>query len=421
MDESFSQPLLLLMFLIISGFFSGSETAFFSLTKLQLKQLESHRTPASIRIFNLLKHPNQLLILILFGNTLANVAASATSALIAIQVGNALQMGKWLVMSLQVILMTFILLLLGEITPKLLAYASPVKFAKISSSILIYLRIILWPVIKILEFISNFFSSGKEHRHANITADELKHILHSTNSKTELEESEKDIISSIFRFSTTEAREIMTPRVDMITSELSEGIDAVKQCIIDSGHSKIPIYNQTIDNIVGFIYGKDILLSKGSKTINSLLREAFFITENTKIQNLLNQFQTKQFQVAVVVDEYGGTSGLITLEDILEELVGEIMDEYDSESLPIMQIAEDKYQISGTVAISELNDKFGLRIDSESYDNLAEFIYDKFNRVPTKNETLKLSKNFKFTISNIKDQRINHVLLQIKPDEKTTI
>jgi len=408
------------MFLIISGFFSGSETAFFSLTKLQLKQLESNRTPASIRIFNLLKYPNQLLILILLGNTLANVAASATAALIAIQVGNALQMGKWVVMSLQVILMTFVLLLLGEITPKLLAFTSPVKFAKFSSSILVYLRIILWPLIKVLEFISNLFSSGKEHRHSNITAEELKHILHSSNSRTELEDSEKDIISSIFRFSTTEAREIMTPRVDMITSELSDGIEAVKQCIIDSGHSKIPIYNQTIDNIVGFVYGKDILLSKGHKTINSLLREAFFITENTKIQNLLNQFQTNQFQVAVVVDEYGGTSGLITLEDILEELVGEIMDEYDSESLPIVELAADKFQISGTVAISELNDKFGLGIDPESYDNLAEFIYDKFNRVPAKNETLKLSSKFKFTISNIKEQRINYVLLQIKADEKIT-
>ncbi len=419
MDESFSQALQLFVFLILSGFFSGSETAFFALTKIQLKQLENNRTPSSLRIFKLLKKPNQLLIVILLGNTIVNIAASTTAAILAINIGNSLHLPSWFVMLFEVIMMTFILLVIGEITPKLLAFSNPVKFAKFASGILLLLKIILWPIIKILELISNTFSHGKQQLSTNITADELKHIIHSKNSNTELADSEKDIISSIFRFSNTTAKEIMTPRVDMVTADLSDGIDVVKKAIMKSGHSKIPIYNKTIDNIVGFVYGKDILLSKNSKTINSLMREAFFITENTKIQNLLNQFQARQTQIAVVVDEYGGTSGLITLEDILEELVGEIMDEYDSENLPITEINPNNYQISGSVAISELNDKFNLGINSEEYDNLAEFIYDQFDRVPEKGESIEFNGKFKFTISNIKNQRINYILLQIK-DEKSS-
>ena len=417
MDESFTQISLLFLFLILSGFFSGSETAFFSLTKIQLKQLENNRSVSALRIFKLLKHPNQLLIVILLGNTLVNIAASTTAAVLALDIGSLFHLPQWLVLSLEVILMTIVLLIIGEITPKLIAFNNPVKYAKFASGVLLFLRTILWPVIKILELISNIFSRGKEQVDNKITADELKHIIHSKSSKTELDESEKDIISSIFRFSTTTAIEIMTPRVDMVTADLASGIDKVKDAIMESGHSKIPIYNQSIDNIVGFVYGKDILLSENTKTINSLLREAFFITENTKIQNLLNQFKARQLQVAVVVDEYGGTSGLITLEDILEELVGEIMDEYDSENLPITEIDEHTYQISGTVAISELNDKFALGIKPDEYDNIAEFIYDQFNRVPMKNESIQYGENFMFTISNIKNQRINYVMLQINDTE----
>ena len=190
---------------------------------------------------------------------------------------------------------------------------------------------------------------------------------------------------------------------------------------MESGHSKIPIYKKNIDNIIGFVYAKDILLSKEIKTANSLLRPALFITENTKIQNLLNQFQTKQIQVSIVVDEYGGTSGLITLEDILEELVGEIMDEYDTEKLPITKIHDYKYEINGAVSISELNDKFRLGIDSDKYDNLAEFLYDRFNKVPTKNESINFEGKAIFSVSNIKNQRINFVQMQlIQDDEEIT-
>ncbi|MCK4956868.1 MAG: CBS domain-containing protein, partial [Candidatus Cloacimonetes bacterium] len=194
-----------------------------------------------------------------------------------------------------------------------------------------------------------------------------------------------------------------------------------KKKIMESGHSKIPIYKKNIDNIIGFVYAKDILLSKEIKTANSLLRPALFITENTKIQNLLNQFQTKQIQVSIVVDEYGGTSGLITLEDILEELVGEIMDEYDTEKLPITKIHDYKYEINGAVSISELNDKFRLGIDSDKYDNLAEFLYDRFNKVPTKNESINFEGKAIFSVSNIKNQRINFVQMQlIQDDEEIT-
>jgi CBS domain containing-hemolysin-like protein len=205
----------------------------------------------------------------------------------------------------------------------------------------------------------------------------------------------------------------MTPRVDIIAVDSSEGLKKVKEQIVESGHSKIPIYKTNIDNIIGIVYAKDVILNPTKKTLPALLRPSLFITENTKIQNLLNQFKNKKIQIAIVVDEYGGTSGLLSLEDILEELVGEIMDEYDKEKPTISQLNDNEYTISGMCSIPELNETFNLNIDDEEYDNLAEFLYDNFNKVPKKNESFIYEGRVKFTITNIKAQRIQYAKMYL--------
>ena len=420
MSESF--PVISIVgFLIISAFFSGSETAFFSLSKIQIKKLEKSSNKSSKRILRLLSNPKELLIIILLGNTIVNVAASSTAALIAISIGEEYlpQFSQSLIMIVEIIIMTILLLIFGEIAPKLLAFSSPEKTARSSSFFLEIIKYLLWPIIIILEFISSIFSAKNKAEQTNITSEDFKNLIKSKVTKHPLEENEKRIITSIFRFSSTDANKIMTPRVDIAGVDTSEGLQKVKEIIIRSGHSKIPIYKTNIDNIIGIIYAKDIILNPTKQSISSLLRPPLFVTENTKIQNLLNKFKRRKIQIAIIVDEYGGTEGLITLEDILEELVGEIRDEYDKEKPNIVKLNNGTYSINGMYSISELNEKFILDIDEEKYDNLAEFIYDNFNKVPEENESFIYNELVKFTVKSVKARRIEYITLEIinKSDE----
>ncbi len=406
-------------FLILSAFFSGSETAFFSLTKIQIKKLEKSNNKSSKRILRLLSNPKELLIIILLGNTIVNVAAASTAALIAISIGEKYfqHISQSIIITLEIIIMTILLLIFGEIAPKLLAFSSPEKTARSSSFFLEIIKYLFWPIIKVLEFISSIFTIKKRQiEQTDITSEDFKNLIQSKVTQHSLEENEKKIITNIFRFSSTDAKKIMTPRVDIAGVDTSEGLQKVKDMIISSGHSKIPIYKANIDNIIGIIYAKDIILNPNKRSISSLLRPPLFVTENTKIQNLLNKFKRRKIQIAIIVDEYGGTEGLVTLEDILEELVGEIRDEYDKEKPNIVKQTNGTYSINGMYSISELNEKFILDIDEERYDNLAEFIYDNFNKVPEENESFIYKDIIKFTVKRIKARRIEYITLEVLND-----
>ena len=403
-------------FLILSAFFSGSETAFFSLSKIQIKKLEKSNNKSSKRILRLLSNPKELLIIILLGNTIVNVAAASTAALIAINIGEEYlqHISQSIIMIVEIIIMTILLLIFGEIAPKLLAFSSPERTARSSSFFLEIIKYLFWPIIKILELISSIFTIKKRQvEQTDITSEDFKNLIQSKVTQHSLEENEKKIITNIFRFSSTDAKNIMTPRVDIAGVDTSEGLQKVKDMIISSGHSKIPIYKTNIDNIIGIIYAKDIILNPKKHSISSLLRPPLFVTENTKIQNLLNKFKRRKIQIAIIVDEYGGTEGLVTLEDILEELVGEIRDEYDKEKPNIVKQNNGSYNINGMYSISELNEKFILDIDEEKYDNLAEFIYDNFNKVPEENESFIYKDLIKFTVKRIKARRIEYITLEV--------
>nr|HPM00721.1 hemolysin family protein [Candidatus Cloacimonadota bacterium] len=256
----------------------------------------------------------------------------------------------------------------------------------------------------------------KKDTHVNdnssITSEDFHNFIKSKSQNHPLEENEKKIIDSIFRFSTTQVKEIIVPRVDIVGVEISETIDKAKKIITESGYSRIPVYHKRIDEIVGVLYAKDLLLNPDKKTIGSIMRKPFYVTENMKIQNLLNQFKSKKIQIAIVVDEYGGTSGLISLEDILEQLVGEIMDEYDDEMPSITKLNDRDYIVSGMINIPELNHQFNLNLNEE-YENLAAFLFDSLNHVPQKNEKYSVENQVEFTITQIKRQRINYVKLHL--------
>jgi len=413
----------IILFLMLSAYFSGSETAFFSLGKIQLKKLEMLDNSSSRRIVRLLKNPRQLLITILFGNTIVNVIASSIAAVITVNYATLLwgyeELPAWMLI-ISMLLMTILLVIFGEITPKLYAISQAEKFAKYSGFFLESLKYLLYPVILLLVLLSKLFSIRTDQLHESrnsFTTEDLKNLLESKSQYHPLDDNEKRIISGIFNFTSTEAKKIMVPRVDIKAVSVDENLEEISEQIIRSGHSRLPVYKKNIDDLVGIIYAKDMILNPETESIHGLLRKPIYVTEKTHIQTLLNLFRARKTHMAIVIDEYGGTSGLITLEDILEELVGEIVDEYDQEIPHLSQVSDSEYIASGMLNIIDLNQELGLTIDTDKYDNLAAFLYDGFNRVPNINEKLEYNDKAVFIVTGVKGQRIETVKIVLHEEE----
>ncbi|PID28813.1 MAG: hypothetical protein CSB55_03420 [Candidatus Cloacimonadota bacterium] len=412
--------LLIIACLILSAFFSSAETAFFSLSKFQLKKMAQSGKASHKRILKLLRYPRRLLITILLGNTVVNIAAASAGAGIALKLAKSLGRNPEVFLVAEVLIMTVLLLIIGEITPKLFAFAKSETIASFSSLFIRLQKYAFYPIVIILERISLLFTKDSVLREdpGTLTKEDFENLLNSDSSASPLEENEREIIKSIFKFPSISVRDIMIPRVDVVAVDAEEDMESTKQKILDSGHSRIPVYKNSIDEVIGFIYAKDLILNEEKKTVSELLRNPMFVTENMKIEALLNQFKAKKIHIAVVVDEYGGTAGLISMEDILEELVGEIMDEYDDEEPEKIEISKNEFLLSGMVSTRDLNEDFHLDLDEEEYENLAAFLYDEFNHVPKKGEKLIYKSNFTFEVKSIKGQRIDRVKLYTDSGEE---
>jgi len=412
---------IIIVLLAFSAFFSGSETALFSLSRIYLKKLENTGGSSARRILNLLKRPRQLLITLLLGNTFVNMAISSFGALIAIQVSRYYGINTSLAISVQVVLTTLIILFFGEIIPKLTALSTADSFSKFISLPLLLIRSILFPIVWVLERFSNLISrrqSLDKHLGAQFTHEEFHNLIQSESSSRGLEEHEKRMLVGLFRFKDAEIKEIYVPRVKITAIEENQSLDELKEVILASGYSRIPVFRESIDEIVGIIYVKDLLLYPEKTTIKALMRPVWFITENMKVQSLLNQFKQRKLQLAVVVDEYGGTSGIISLEDILEEIVGDIRDEYDKDETPELVKNEDgSYILSGNYSVRQFNQEFNCEIPVDEYDNLAEFLLAHFNHVPQVGEELVFEENLRFRILDSDEKSIKQIQLLLNTVE----
>lgn len=389
--------------LLLSAFFSGAETALFSLSRLFLKKIENSDDRISKRIVGLLRRPRQLLITILLGNTFANVALSSFAALLALELNEGyFQIKLSTVITIQVILTTAMILVFGEIIPKLVAISSPQTISRIVCHPIRLFKVIFFPLVYVMEVLSRLLSRkrGLENNLDNgFTSEEFHDLIQSEDTLHPLEEHEKRMLVSLFRFRDAEISEIYIPRVRIKAVEENQSIGELRQLITQSGYSRIPVYRGTIDDIIGIIYVKDLILQPEKTTISELMRPAWFVTENMKIQTLLNQFKSKKLQIAMVVDEYGGTSGLISLEDILEELVGEIRDEYDTDELPeVIKHSDTEWIVNGHFNVRQFNQEFHSEIDTEEYNNIAEYLLSCFNHVPGVGESFVLENSIAFTI-----------------------
>lgn len=419
----------LFVFIILSAFFSGTETALFSLNKLQLKKMQKEEEENNRRvksIIRLLDDPQRTLISILIGNMFVNITASSLATYLAIKIFGNIGVG------IASGIMIFTILVFGEIVPKSLAVANAEAISKRVARPIEIISTGLFPLIKIFKAIISamYYLSGKKSvkEKKEITEEDLITLIDAGKDEGVIEEEENEMIRNIFEFGDTMVKEVMIPRVDMACISSDTSLGSILKLIKKMGHSRIPVYEETVDNIIGILYAKDLLgiyqqwyTSKEKFNLKGITRETYFVPENKKIDELLDIFQKDRIQIAIAIDEYGGTAGLITMEDVVEEVVGEIIDEYDKE-IKLFEIAEDNAVIADAIiSIDEINEILNIEIPENGFETLGGFIFDLLGRVPKKGEKIKYQ-NFQMIIEQVVKNRIRRVkIIKELPQNESNI
>lgn len=414
--------IVILILLACSALISGSEVAYFSLSPNDKEALGNSKDRKSQLLTSLLERPKRLLATILITNNFVNVAIVILSTyLMDLVINNTLS--ETTVFILQVVVVTFLLLLLGEVIPKIYANKNPLSLASFMAIPVYFLRTVLTPMSSLLVNSTNFIDRRVKKKGHNISVDELSHALELTSDDNEKEEDQK-ILEGIVKFGNTDVKQVMTSRVDVLSIEEQTSFEEVINLILDSGYSRIPVHKENFDNIIGVLYTKDLLphLKKEKFDWSSIMRKPFFVPENKKIDDLLREFQTKKIHMAIVVDEYGGSSGLISLEDILEEIVGEISDEFDDDDLVYSKIDENNYVFEGKTPLIDVYRV--LDIDGEEFeaekgesDTLAGLVLELFGKIPKKNEKFKFN-DYQITIEAADKRRVKHIRLTLPENNK---
>jgi len=419
--DSFYQLIILILLLVISALFSGSEVALFSLDPKKLEEEKSKSKLIFNYITSLIESPHRLLVTILLGNTLVNVAASIVAVTFAVNFAKINNLSIELVLTLQIILLTIFIILISEIIPKIWASKYPLKFARIVAVPLYWTAVLIYPISKIVtDFLKFLISKVKLDRSKTMIREgEIAELASLGAEQGTIEEEEEDLIHGIVAFRSISVKEIMTPRVDIEAVPLNSNFEDLLKIITNSGKSRLPLYDEDLDDILGIIYAKDLLRFINNSNpdemlnIKKIARKPYFVPENKLISELLKEFQAKNLHLGIVVDEYGGTSGLVSMEDILEEIVGEIRDEFDKEEVEFTELGEGKYLAYGKMSIIDLNEELEADFSSteDDYETLGGFIFNYAGTIPDAGYSF-IEKGFKFTVKTVKDKRIEQVVIE---------
>ncbi len=418
------QLIILFVLLFLSAMISACEVAYFSLSPTQFDIINSEKSNTNTRILEILSKPKRLLATILIFNNTVNVAIAILSSTMIDSIFSFAE-SEWILRFLiQVIGVTFMILLIGEITPKVYATNHSLRVASLMSTPIIFLRKLFYPFASILVKGNNFLDKKIKKKNNNITVDELGHALEITYSNENTSNEEKKILEGIVRFGNTDVKQIMKPRMDIVAFDCETKFIELIQLIVESGFSRVPVYEESLDKIIGVLYIKDLLphIDKGDEfDWKKLLREAFYVPENKKIDDLLREFKETKIHLAVVVDEYGGTNGIVTLEDVLEEIVGDITDEFDEEDIVYTKIDRNNYLFEGKTSLIDIYRI--LDIDGEEFENvkgesdtLAGFLLELSGNIPAKYDKLEFM-NYKFTIESVDKRRIKSVKITLPERE----
>ncbi|MCP4628381.1 MAG: HlyC/CorC family transporter [bacterium] len=402
----FEQIVVLSVLLLLSGFFSSAETALFSISKAKAIHLAKEKGFTNSLIKRMKDDPHRLLSTILIGNNVVNVGASAlaTSITLNLVTSNAVGIATGI--------MTLLILIFGEIFPKSIATRNNVLIARLVIIPLYWLSILFAPIIIMLNFIPRL--TGKMQKKPQVTEEELMTFVEVVEEEGGIEEEEKELIENIFEFDDTSASEIMTPRADMYVINVDEELSL--KDVIRSGFTRIPVIEENIDHVIGILNIKDLFMQQVTSSdpvdVRKIMSEPYFVPENKKLDHLLQEFKKRKQHMAIIADEHGGVSGLITLEDALEEIVGEIIDETDKFEPHIVKLKNGEWRVLGKSEIDEVNEKLQMSIpDSKEYDTFSGYILDQIGRIPHEKEKIPLE-NYLVTVNEMEGTRIKEYIVK---------
>lgn len=408
--ENILQIGLLVVLLLGSGFFSASETSLMSLSKIRIRYMEDEGVKGAKLVGSLIEKSSDLLSSILVGNNIVNIAATSVSTSLFISI-----FGDGGV-AIATAVMTVLVLVFGEITPKTIAANSPEKVAVVVSKPISIIMKITKPIVWIFNLLTGiiFKIMGIDNDGVKpfISEEELKAMVNVSHEEGVLEMEEREIINNVFQFGDMQAKEAMIQRLDMVAIDIEDSYDEIIELFKSEKLSRLPVYQESIDDIVGILNIKDIIFLSDEEIenfdIKDYVREAFFTYEFKKITQLLEEMKKEKTQMAIVVDEYGGTAGLLTIEDLVEVIVGDIDDEYDEEEEEIVKINDNEYLVEGSTKISDVNEQLGINLESEEFDSIGGFIIGYLKRIPEENEIIEVE-DVKFKVESIDKNRINKI------------
>jgi len=404
---------ILVVLVVCSAFFSATETAFTSLNRIRLKAKADGGDLRAARTLALAERYDDLISTVLVGNNIVNIAAASLATVLFVQ---GLKLANGAVLS--TVVMTVVVLIFGEVSPKTMAKEAAESFAMFATPLIRVLMVVFKPVNLLLALIQKamkrFIHSGDE----GITEEELVTMVEQAETEGGLDEHESELIRSAIEFGDMEVQEILTPRVDIVAVEDTDSMEDVAKAFAESGYSRLPVYHEDIDDIVGVIHEKDFHAARyrGMEEVTSLVSPVLYTTGNTKISDLLRILQKKKAHMVVVVDEYGGTEGLCTLEDIVEELVGEIWDEHDEVIEEFKKQPDGSYLISCNAALTDLYDLFALKGECEA-NTVSGWVMEQVGRIPEEGDRF-TSDGLDVTVTKVDHRRVLEIRVVVLPEEE---
>ena len=402
----------LIILVILSGFFSSAETALSTVNRVRMRTLEEEGSKRAAKVNKILENYSKMLSCILIGNNIVNLSASALATTLAMQINLAVGIATGV--------LTIVVLLCGEIIPKTWAMLSSEKISLAYSGIIYGLMQLLTPVIFIVDKLANgilrLLHIDPTKKITTMTEAELRTYVEVSHEDGVIESEEREMIYNVFDFSDAQAKDIMIPRINMVSVDINDSYDRIMSVFRESMYTRLPVYQEDNDNIIGLINIKDFILcdDKESFRVKDILRNAHYTYEFKKVADLLYELREKTTNVTFVLNEYGATVGMITLEDLLEEIVGEIRDEYDEDEEELIQeLGERIYLVEGSMKLDDINDELDTELDSEDYDSIGGLIIECLDRLPEDNEEVILESGIHLKVQGIEQNRIVKVLMTL--------
>ena len=412
------QVVILVILLGLSAFFSSAETALTTVNKIKMRSLADDGNKRAKIVLKLTDNPGKMLSAILIGNNIVNLSASSLTTTIAIG------FGADIAVAIATGIITVLILIFGEITPKTVATINSEKLSLVYAYPINFIMIVLTPIsflvnimARIILFILRVDPNAKPDA---MTEDELRTIVEVSHESGVIEEEEREMINNVFDLGDAKAKDVMVPRVNVVFADVESSYDELIDIFREHKFTRLPVYEETTDNVIGTINMKDLLLydHKEEFRIREFLRDAYFTYEHKVVSELLVEMREASYNIAIVLDEYGETAGLITLEDILEEIVGEIHDEYDEyeEDELLTRINDFEYVLEGSISLDDLDDRLELKLESEEYDSLGGFIIENLDRHPEVGDEITTEKGLRLVVDSLDKNRVQKVHIYIPED-----